>query len=143
MTGIHKPMGSLDIENVLGWRLGGGLRYKFKNKSSLNILQLSYDQFTKSSVRDHVDQKENGRLSNTLSLLTGYSYPILNKIYIGGNVGVGFVGNNREDRVTKFGVNPFISFEPFREVYVDFGYLNFWGGYRNTNYLNFNLRYSF
>jgi hypothetical protein len=35
MTGIHKPTGSLDIENKLGWRLGGGLRYSFKNKSSI------------------------------------------------------------------------------------------------------------
>jgi hypothetical protein len=143
MTGIHKPTGSLDIENKLGWRLGGGLRCNFKTKSSINILQLNYDKFIKSDVRDNVDQKENGKFSNTITLLTGYSYPILNRVYFGGNIGVGFVGHNRVDRLTKFGINPFISFEPFREVFVDFGYLNFWGGFRNTNYLNFNLRYSF
>ena len=143
MTGIHKPTGSLDIENKMGWRLGGGLRYSFKNKSSLNIVQLNYDKFTKSDVRDNIDQKENAKFSNTISLLTGYSHPVFNKVYIGANVGVGFVGDNRIDRVTKLGLNPLISFEPFREVYVDFGYLNFWGGYRNTSYLNFNLRYSF
>lgn len=143
MTGINKPTGSLDIENKFGWRFGAGLRYSFKNKSSLNIIQLNYDKFTKSDVRDNIDQKENGKLSNTLTLLTGYTYPIANKVYMGGNVGVGFVGHNRVDRVTKFGVNPYVSFEPFREVNVDFGYLSFWGGYRNTNYLNFNLRYSF
>lgn len=143
MTGIHKPTASLDIENKLGWRLGGGLRYRFKNKSSLNIFQVNYDKFTKSDVRDNIDQKENGKFSNTLTLLTGYSYPILNRTYMGGNVGVGFVGHNRIDRETKFGINPFISFEPSQDVFADFGYLNFWGGYRNTNYLTFNLRYSF
>ena len=143
IAGIHKPTGSLDIENKYGWRMGGGLRYIFKNKSSLNILQLNYDKFTRSHVADNIYQSENAKLSKTLSLLTGYSYPVFNRIYIGGNLGVGFVGHNNVDRVTKFGVNPFISFEPFREVFVDAGYLNFWGGYRNTNYLNFNLRYSF
>jgi hypothetical protein len=145
MTGIHKPTGSLNFENKLGWRVGCGLRYSFKDKSSLNILQVNYDKFTTAirPVADAPDQEENGTGSNTLTLLTGYSYPILNRTYIGGNVGVGFVGHNKVDRIPKFGVNPFISFEPFREVYVDFGYLNFWGGYRNTNYLNFNLRYSF
>ena len=143
MTGIHKPTGSLDIENKLGWRVGGGLRYSFKDKSSLMIFQVNYDKFNKSDVSGNFDQQENGKLSNTLTFLSGYSYPILNRIYIGGNVGIGFVGQNRMDRITKFGINPFISFEPFRDVYVDFGYLNFWGGYRNTNYLNFNLRYSF
>jgi len=143
MTGIHKPTGSLDIENKLGWRLGGGLRYRFQNKSSLHIFQVNYDKFTKSDVRNIIDQKENGKLSNTLTLLTGYSHPIFNRTYIGGHAGVGFAGHNRVDRIAKFGINPFISFEPFREVYVDFGYLNFWGGYRNTSYFNFNLRYSF
>lgn len=143
LTGIHKPLGSLNVENTYGWRLGAGLRYRLKNKSSLNMLQLNYDAFAKSYVRDNIDQKENGEVSNTLTLLTGYSYPIFNKLYIAGNAGIGFVGHNRTDRVTKFGVNPVISYEPFTEIYVDFGYLNFFGGYRNTNYLNFNLRYSF
>src|SRR5688500_1541584 len=90
MSGVHKQTGSLDIENKLGWRLGGGVRYSFKNKSSINILQLNYDKFTKSDVTNNIDQRENGKLSNTLTLLTGYSYPVFNKVYIGGNIGVGF-----------------------------------------------------
>src|SRR5688572_8817027 len=143
MTGIHKPIGSLDLDNRFGWRLGGGLRYSFENKSSINILQVTYDKFIQSSTADIPYQNENGKSSNTLALLTGYSYPVFKRTYIGGNAGVGFVGDNRANRVTKFGVNPFISFEPLREVYVDFGWLNFWGGYRSTTYLNFNLRYSF
>jgi len=143
MAGLHKPTRSLDIENILGWRLGGGFRYTFKNKSSLNILQLNYDKFIESSVMDNTYQKENARFSNTLSLLTGYSYPILKRTYIGGNMGVGFVGHNRIDRKTKFGINPFISIEPFHRAYLDFGYLIFYGGYRNTSYVNINLRYSF
>ena len=143
MTGIHKPTGSLDLDNNFGWRLGGGLKYSFKNKSSINILQLNYDKFTPSATADIPHQGENGKRSNTLAFLAGYSYPIFKRTYIGGNAGVGFVGDNRGDRVTKFGVNPFISFEPIRELYVDCGCVNFWGGYRPTTYLSFNLRYSF
>ena len=143
ITGIHKPTGSLDADNIFGWRIGGAIKYRFKNRSSLTILQVNYDQFTKASAADYPNQVENAGKSNTVSFLTGYSYPVIKRIYIGGNAGVGFVGHNKTDRVTKFGVNPFISFEPIRELYVDAGFLNFWGGYRNTSYLNFNLRYSF
>jgi len=143
LTGLNKPLGSLDFANNFGWRIGGGIRYRLKNKSSINILQLNYDAFTKRVVFDVPYQKENDKLSKTLSILTGYSCQIFNKVYIGGNAGVGFVGHNKNDRVTKFGINPLISYEPFREVFVDFSYLNFLGGFRSTNYLNFNLRYSF
>jgi hypothetical protein len=143
MPGINKPTGSLDIRNNIGWRIGGGFRYTLKNKSSINILQANYDAFTHPKYNGSLEQNENGEYSKTISFLTGYSHPVINKFYVGANAGVGFVGHNRIDKTAKFGINLMISYEPFREVYVDLGYLNFLGGYRNTNYLNFNIRYSF
>jgi hypothetical protein len=145
ITGIHKSTGYLNFENNFGWRIGGAIRYSFKDKSYVNILQVNYDKFIKperSRFADYPDPKENSEQSNTLSFLTGYSYPLFQKVYIGGNVGVGFVGHDREDRVAKLGLNPFISITPFQNVFVDLGYLNFRGGSKNTNYVNFSLRYS-
>ena len=143
MSGINKPTGSLDVENKLGWRIGGGFRYNLKSKASINILQANYDAFTTPNSIIGEKEEENSAFSSTISFLTGYSHPVLNKLYVGANAGVGFVGHNRINKTTKFGINPMISYEPFREVYVDLGYLNFYGGYRNTKYLNFNIRYSF
>lgn len=151
LMGVNKPLGSLGIENSYGGKLGGGIRYHFKQKASINILQVNYDYFRKHDFTNATEQKENGNRSDILTLLSGYSHPILTipvrdgniKLHLGGNIGVGFVGHTTVDRRAKFCVNPTVSFEPFRAVFVDFGYFNLWGGYKNTSYLNFNLRYSF
>lgn len=150
MVGLHKPVGTLDIENRFGGRLGAGLRLS-NNKSSFTLLQFNYDFFKESADDGLSPHVENSGAASIYSFLAGYSRRVWAidpataniKFHIGLNAGAGLVGHNRMDRTPKFALNPVLSVEPFREVYVDVGFLNFWGGTSNTGYFNFNIRCSF
>jgi hypothetical protein len=151
IMGISQSTGALNFENKLGGRIGGGVRYILNNYSSINMLQVDYDFFHNTSKTSPMPQLENAGGTKNLSFMTGYTHQLFNlatsdgniKMYLGANLGIGVIGHNETDRVTKFGMNPVLSIEPFREVFADFGYHNYWGGIRNTSYYNFSLRFSF
>jgi hypothetical protein len=150
LMGISQSTGALNKENKLGGRFGAGIRY-LNNNSSINLIQVGYDFFHTTNKFSSIPEAENSGGTKIISFMTGFTHQLFAirtadgtiKVHLGANVGIGVIGHNATDRLTKFGVNPFASFEPFRDVFADFGYYNYWGGTRNTSYYNFSLRFSF
>lgn len=143
LTGINMPINSLNVTSRASWRLGGGVRYKINNRHTLNVFQISWDKFEEDLNLAYSDERENSFGPNTLALLTGYFYKATSRLHTGINAGVGFCGHNRIDRVAKPGINPVLSYEVVPDFFTEMGYHQFFGGYKNTSYFNFSLRYSF